>query len=141
MIFRLLNKKESEDQAHVYVPAERKPKLEEAPRSLGHGKLKPEIPNSLEPEQNVITPQQSVDDQLPEPMDVEINEDHTAENTQPITKSTFQNNLENNKVEDENKKPTLTNEVLENFKKSISYVSKILNNVLPPFLFLLTSMI
>lgn len=133
MIFRLLNKKESEDQAHVYIPAERKPKFEEPPRILGHGNLKSEIPKNLEPEQNLIITQQSEDDQLPEPMDIEINEDCTVENIQPITMSTFQKDQDNNKVEDEKKKPTLTNEDLENFKKSISYVGKILDNVLLPF--------
>lgn len=59
-------------------------------------------------------------------MDVEINTDDSAVKTESINKSTFQKNTDdNNQAVDNKKRPTLTNEDLDNFKNSISYVSKL----------------
>lgn len=62
---------------------------------------------------------------LQESIDIEPNTD-IAEESEPINMSTYQKNLDNDpKALDNKKKPTLTNEDLNNFKKSICYVSKI----------------
>ncbi|XP_060842110.1 tether containing UBX domain for GLUT4 [Rhopalosiphum padi] len=117
-LLRLLNKKESEDQAHVYVPAVRKPKLEEAPRVLGHKETKTNASPSVE-SANVTTtgPQET--------MDIEPTTDETVEKSEPINMSSYQKNLDNDsKEKDSNKKPTLSNEDLNNFKKSISYLDE-----------------
>jgi len=59
-------------------------------------------------------------------MDIEPTTDETVEKSEPINMSSYQKNLDNDsKEKDSNKKPTLSNEDLNNFKKSISYVSKI----------------
>lgn len=115
---RLLNKKESEDQAHVYVPAARKPKLEESPRFLGHRETNINESSDVESVKVVATnPQES--------MDIEPNT-NVAEESKPIKMSTDPKNFDiDPKALDGKIKPTLTNEDLDNFKKSISYVSKI----------------
>lgn len=111
---RLLNKKESEDQAHVYVPAARKPKIEEPPRFLGHREINA---NELAVESPKI-----VETNPLESMDIEPNSDDIAEKSE----SMHQKNLDGEfKAKDNNKKPTLSDEDLNNFKNSISYVSKI----------------
>ncbi|XP_060867673.1 tether containing UBX domain for GLUT4 [Metopolophium dirhodum] len=116
-LLRLLNKKESEDQAHVYVPAARKPKLEESPRVLGHKETNTNELSSVESAKVVATnPQES--------MDIEPNSD-IAEESETINMSTCQKNFDNDpKALDNKKKPTLTNEDLINFKKSISYLDE-----------------
>jgi len=61
-----------------------------------------------------------------ETMDIEPNTNNIVEKSEPINMSTDKNNLDNvSKSKDNNKKPTLSNEDLNNFKNSISYVSKI----------------
>jgi len=61
-----------------------------------------------------------------ESMDIEPNTDDKAEKSERINMSTYQKNLDNEfQTKDNNKKPTLSNEDLNNFKNSISYVSKI----------------
>lgn len=113
----MINKKESEDQAHVYVPAARKPKFEEPPRRLGEGSS--EISLSVDTEDLIKT--KHVNNEQ-EPMD--IKSDDTDVKTEPINMSTLQNNIDNNsQTVNDKKKPTLTNEDLDNFKSSISYVS------------------
>jgi len=60
-----------------------------------------------------------------ESMDIEPNTD-IAEESEPINMSPCQKNFNNDpKASDDKQKPTLSNEDLINFKKSISYVSKI----------------
>jgi len=60
-----------------------------------------------------------------ESMNIESNTD-IAEESEPINISTCQKNFDNDsKALDNKKKPTLTNEDLINFNKSISYVSKL----------------
>jgi len=56
-----------------------------------------------------------------ESMDIEPNSDDIAEKSE----SAYQKNLDEFKAKENNKKPTLSNEDLNNFKNSISYVSKI----------------
>lgn len=59
-------------------------------------------------------------------MDIEPNTDDIAEKSEYINMSTSQKNLDyESKAKENDKKPTLTNEDLNNFKNSISYVSKI----------------
>lgn len=116
-LLRLLNKKESEDQAHVYVPAARKPKLEESPRILGHKETNTNELSSVESAKVVATnPQES--------MNIESNTD-IVEESEPINISTCQKSFDNDsKALDNKKKPTLTNEDLINFNKSISYLDE-----------------
>lgn len=122
LFVRLLNKKESEDQAHVYVPAVRKQKFEESSNRLGHKEKSPEISSSVKPEDLIET--KHVNNQQPEPMDIELKPDDSAVKTEPINMSTFQKNTHNDSQAVDNKKrPTLTDEDLDNFKSSISYVS------------------
>lgn len=117
-LLRLLNKKEFEDQAHVYVPAARKPKLEEPPRSLGHRETNTNELSSVESTKAVST-------NLQESMDVDPNTDDIAEESEPINISTYQKNLDiDSEVIDNKKKPTLSNEDLNNFKNSISYLDE-----------------
>lgn len=113
---RLLNKKESEDQAHIYIPAERKLKFEEPPRRLGHREQTTEISSNIKPK-NLVTTNQPVNDQQQEPMDFELNENETTMKYQKTGDAT--------KIVKNKKKPVLTDEDLNNFKNSISYVSKI----------------
>ncbi|KAL5243257.1 hypothetical protein ACI65C_010667 [Semiaphis heraclei] len=113
VLLRLLNKKESEDQAHVYVPAARKPKIEEPPRFLGHREINA---NELAVESPKI-----VETNPLESMDIEPNSDDIAEKSE----SMHQKNLDGEfKAKDNNKKPTLSDEDLNNFKNSISYLDE-----------------
>lgn len=74
-----------------------------------------------------------------ETMDIEPNANNTIEKSEPINMSTYQNNLNNiSKSKDNNKKPTLSNEDLNNFKNSISYVSKI-SIIFLPFIYIIKS--
>lgn len=120
LFIRLLNKKESADQAHVYVPAERKPKFEEPFKQLEQPIT--EISPSIESTNEIITKEPINDEQ--EPMGVNLKADSIIVKEQPINMSTFQQN--NTLTIDKNTKPKLTNEDLNNFRKSISYVSKII---------------
>lgn len=122
LFIRLLNKKESADQAHVYVPPERKPKFEEISRCLG--KTVNEISLNVE-SKNEISKEPIIDQQ--EPMDVQLNVDSTVIKDSSINSSTIQKN--DAKIIEKNIKPTLSNEDINNFKKSISYVSKILYHI------------
>lgn len=59
-------------------------------------------------------------------MDIDINADSSAVKNEPVNESTFQKNTDDNSQAVDNKKrPTLTNEDLDNFKNSISYVSEL----------------
>lgn len=117
-LLRLLNKKESEDQAHVYVPAARKPKLEEPPRVLGHKETNTNVLPNAESANFMATSSQ-------ETMDIEPNANNIVEKSEPINMSTDKNNLDNvSKSKDNNNKPTLSNEDLNNFKNSISYLDE-----------------
>jgi len=121
-LLRLLNKTESKDQAHVYVPAERKPKLEESLNRLGHGEKATNKFPSVEPS-NLVEAKQNDPQQTP--MDFELNENSTAVKSQPIIESECQNYLDNNTKTTNNKtKPTLTDEDLNNFKNSITYLDE-----------------
>jgi len=72
-------------------------------------------------------------------MDIEPNANNTVEKSEPINMSTYQNNLDDvSKSKDTNKKPTLSNEDLNNFKNSISYVSKI-SIIFLPFIYIIKS--
>lgn len=122
LFIRLLNKKESVDQAHVYVPPERKPKFEETPRCLGQ-KIN-EISSNVESKNEII--KEPINDQQ-KSMDVELNVDSAVVKDQPINMSIQKNDA---KIIEKNIKPTLSNEDLKNFKNSISYVSQILYNIL-----------
>lgn len=107
---RLLNKKESEVQAHVYIPSERKPKIEESPRYLGHGQIS-ETSSSVQ-SSNLI--KQFKNRQQQESMDIELNSDDKTTKTEPINKTV---------TVDKKKKPVLTDKDLSDFKNSITYVS------------------
>lgn len=123
-----MNKKESEDQAHVYVPTERKPKVEEPPRRLGHKEQPLEISQDAEAEaEDLITIKQPVNDVQQEPMDIGLDVDNSAVvEPKHIDESTYQKNLNNDTEHvDKNKKSCLTDEDFNNFERTISYVSKI----------------
>jgi hypothetical protein len=123
-IFRLLNKKESEDQAHVYVPAVRKLKTEETPMVLEHRENKIEESSSIEPENLTKASECSINNQKIELMDIESNVDGKNIKDDSVNMLGFSENIDNNtKVTESKKKPILTDEDLNNFKKSISYVS------------------
>lgn len=119
---RLLNKKGSENQAHVYTPAERKPKLEEPFRNRDKT---PEKHTSVEPENLITTKQSENYQQGEELMDFELNTNSTTIKNEPTVTSVFQENLVNDsKTVDKIKETTLTNEDIISFKNSVSYVSK-----------------
>ncbi|XP_025204254.1 tether containing UBX domain for GLUT4 isoform X2 [Melanaphis sacchari] len=118
-LLRLLNKKEFEDQAHIYVPAARKPKLEEPPKVLDRKEISTinALPNAEFSNVMATSPQET--------KDIETNTNDTVEKSEPINMSTYQKNLDNDpKAKDSNKKPTLSNEDLNNFKNSISYLDE-----------------
>lgn len=122
-MFRLLNKKESEDQAHVYVPAERKQKIEESPKILGHKENKFEESSNKEPENITIVNEGGVNNKKSEPMDIQPNvDDGTAIKDESVKMLDGSKNIDNTEVTDTKKKPILTDDDLNNFKKSISYV-------------------
>lgn len=117
-LLRLLNKKESEDQAHIYVPAERKPKIEEPPKRLGFREKATEIsPNNPEPRNLIITKQAENE----QPMDFELDNKSTVMKAENMSKNNSDDNV--NSV-DTKKKPTLTEEDLNHFKNSISYLDE-----------------
>lgn len=121
-----MNKKESENQAHVYIPTERKPKVEEPPRRLGHKEKPLEIPQDAEAE-NLIMPKQPANDVQQEPMDTGLDVDNSA-GVEPelIDESMYQRNLNSDSERvKKNKKNCLTDEDFSNFERTISYVSKI----------------
>ncbi|XP_025423106.1 tether containing UBX domain for GLUT4 isoform X2 [Sipha flava] len=122
-LLRLLNKKESEDQAHVYVPAVRKLKTEETPMVLGHRENKIEESSSIEPENLTKASECSINNQKIELMDIESNVDGKNIKDDSVNMLGFSENIDNNtKVTESKKKPILTDEDLNNFKKSISYL-------------------
>lgn len=119
LFIRLLNKNESEDQAHIYIPAERKQKIEEPPRCLGFGEKATEITTNNE-SQNLFITKQGENEQ--HPMDFELDKKSIV--MESVNMET------NNKNSDDiivvtKKKPILTEEDINNFKSSISYVSTI----------------
>lgn len=125
----MLNKKESEDQAHVYIPTERKPKIEEpSPRRLGHGET---FPTAAAPQnseaKNVAIAEQPINQQDLMDIGSDVNGTDTTVDNESILKSTHKRNLDDNNIKavESKKKPTLTDEDLKNFNDSISYVSKI----------------
>lgn len=117
-----MNKKESEDQAHIYVPAERKPKFEEPVRNID---LKVIDKPLSDPSKYLNTTKPLVNDQnIEKLMNTDINTDSIASKIEPMDISTSQENLNNCTVLNNKNKPILSNEDLINFKNSISYVSK-----------------
>ncbi|VVC28049.1 Hypothetical protein CINCED_3A012952 [Cinara cedri] len=117
-LLRLLNKRESEDQAHVYVPQERKPKLEESTDEHINKKISKISPdNSITIKHPIIKEKNSMND---EPMDTEMDSDDVAVKTKPIDKIKCLKNL--NDINTSTNKKTISNEDLEHFKNSISYL-------------------
>lgn len=115
---RLLNKRESEDQAHFYVPQERKPKNEESPEQS-----KKNI-NKILPDNSVIIKRVNEVPKNDELMNTNSNMDDMTVKIESM--DTIESPKNYCDINTTTNKKTPTDEDLNNFKNSISYVSTIL---------------
>ncbi|XP_050425420.1 tether containing UBX domain for GLUT4 [Adelges cooleyi] len=116
-LLRLLNKSESVEQAHVYVPPERKPKIEESSQRLGHRERSP-----IDQSNNLGNLEKLKEE-------VQQNQETTDINIPPKTEA-IDTCATNKTIENKDKKnkkdinPKLSDEDLNNFKSTIKYLDE-----------------